>query len=294
MAPATESPTADLFSPAADTDRFLRSVIAAAPLPPALRAAVEYAALGPGKRLRPVLCTHACTAAGGPAHDALPAAAALEFIHAFSLVHDDLPGMDNDDMRRGRPTLHRATNEAMAILAGDTMHTLAFRVLGQHGGPLAAALEAELADATIAMIAGQVYDTLGGFDDSTLPLDRVRLVHTNKTGALIRCACRMGARSAGATNESLARFSDVGEALGLMFQIVDDVIDVTQSAEHAGKKTGKDADAGKLTYPGVFGLEGSIAEVERLRKGALTLLQDLGPAAEPLRSLCNHLAQRTK
>ncbi len=290
------NPTSEaaLFGPARAVDGFIGTVLRAAPLPLALRAAVEYAVLGPGKRLRPVLCTHACVALGGEAAGALPASAALELIHAFSLVHDDLPGMDNDDYRRGRPTLHRATSEAMAILAGDAMHTLAFRVLGQHGGALGAALESELAEATVAMIAGQAYDTLGGFPDGLSPLERVQLVHANKTGSLIRCACRMGAISAGADEAGLRMLTEVGESLGLMFQIVDDIIDVTQSAEHAGKKTGKDAEAGKLTYPGVLGLEGSQREVVQLRDRAIAALGPLGPGAEAMRMLCIHLATRTK
>ncbi len=283
----------DLFSSAGPVDRFLRASIDRAALPPALADAVAYAALGPGKRLRPVLCIHTARAAGAPDASAMFAAAALEFMHAFSLVHDDLPGLDNDDLRRGRPTLHRATSEAMAILAGDALHALAFREVlaaGEHGGALAS----ELADATLAMIGGQVYDTLGGFEPTLPDTERVRLIHVNKTGALIRAACRMGAISANQFGPALQRFSEVGEALGLMFQIVDDVIDVTQSSDHAGKKTGKDADAGKLTYPGVLGLEASIREIERLRSQALGLLADLPPRADGLRALCNHLAARTK
>jgi len=283
----------ELFSPALVADRCMGAAIDRAALPPALAHAVAYAALGPGKRLRPVLCIHTARAAGGTDDAALPAAAALEFIHAFSLVHDDLPGLDNDDLRRGRPTLHKATSEAMAILAGDALHTLAFReVLADQAH--SASLAAELAHATLSMIAGQVYDTLGGFENSQSDLERVRLVHLNKTGALIRAACRMGAIAAHASGSSLQRFSDVGDALGLMFQIVDDVIDVTQSSDHVGKRTGKDAEAGKLTYPGVLGLEASTHEVERLRSHALALLADLSPAANGLRSLCNHLAARTK
>jgi len=167
-------------------------------------------------------------------------------------------------------------------------------MLGQHGGALGAALESELAEATVAMIAGQAYDTLGGFPDGLSPLERVQLVHANKTGSLIRCACRMGAISAGADEAGLRMLTEVGESLGLMFQIVDDIIDVTQSAEHAGKKTGKDAEAGKLTYPGVLGLEGSQREVVQLRDRAIAALGPLGPGAEAMRMLCIHLATRTK
>ena len=292
-----------LSAPTARVDEHLARFVAVAELTPSLRKAVEYALLGGGKRLRPLLAWHCCTAVGGSGEASLPAGAAVELIHAFSLVHDDLPGLDNDDTRRGRPTLHKATSEAMAILAGDAMLTLAFQVVAQQvaSAELVAALTRELAAGTSGMIAGQVYDTLGGFEAGMPDLERLRLIHRNKTGALIRSSCRMGALLglgeaargvAGQTVvEAIGRY---GDAIGLMFQIVDDLIDVTQSAEHAGKATGKDAELGKLTYPGVLGLEGSRAAVKATLAQALAAIEPLGGAARPLADLAAYMAVRTK
>lgn len=294
-------PPAAITAPVARIDEWLGAFIARSPLPANLADAIRYSLLGPGKRMRPLLVWHACAAAGGEPERALPAAAGIELIHAFSLVHDDLPGIDNDDLRRGRPTLHRHTSEAMAILAGDAMLTLAFKVVTDEiaDPALAAAIVRELADSTTAMIAGQVYDTLGGFPEAApgTPLDdasRLEAIHHNKTGALIRASCRMGAlcgRAPGATLDALTVY---GEAIGLMFQIVDDLLDVTQTTEHLGKKSGKDQDAGKLTYPGVFGIERSRAEVRRLHDRAQEALRPLGPAAAPLRDLCAYMAVRSR
>jgi len=300
---------ADITASVAEIDAYLDAYSARAPLPGNLADAVRYSLLGPGKRLRPLLVWHACAAAGGDGTDpriSLPAAAAIELIHAFSLVHDDLPGLDNDDLRRGRPTLHRHTSEAMAILAGDTMLTLAFRIIiDEVADPtLGSAIIRELAESTTAMIAGQVYDTLGGFPEAApgIPLNdgaRLELIHRNKTGALIRASCRMGAlfgqAAAGrADHAALDALTAYGEAIGLMFQIVDDILDVTQSTDHLGKRSGKDQDAGKLTYPGVYGVERSRDEVRRLHDLALDAIRPLGPAADPLRRLCSYMAVRSR
>ncbi|MCW5765182.1 MAG: polyprenyl synthetase family protein, partial [Phycisphaeraceae bacterium] len=206
-----------------------------------------------------------------------------------------------DDLRRGRPTLHKATNEAMAILAGDAMLTFAFQVIVERTAEpaLAARLMHELAIGTTGMIAGQVYDTLGGFEPGLDRQQQLRTVHRNKTGALLRAACRLGAMSvlgAGASDaeprlDALTRY---GEAIGLMFQVVDDILDVTQSAEHTGKRTGKDAQAGKLTYPGVLGLDASRRIVSDLHAQADAALQPLGASAQPLRALAAYMAVRTK
>ncbi len=289
--------------PVGRVDDHLRCFVESSGLPANLVEAVLYSLLGPGKRARPLLAWHACAATGSPGEVALPAAAAIELIHAFSLVHDDLPGMDNDDLRRGRPTLHRHTSEAMAILAGDAMLTLAFRVINDQvaDAPRAILLSHELASSTAAMIAGQVYDTLGGFprgggQGAALgDAERLQLVHSNKTGALIRAACRMGAQSSPTASEPvIASLTAYGEAIGLMFQIVDDLLDVTQTTAHLGKRSGKDQDAGKLTYPGVLGIERSRSEVRRLHDEANAALASLGAAAEPLRQLCTYLAVRSR
>lgn len=289
-------------APTNEIEAYLARVTREAGLPTNLTDAMLYSLLGPGKRARPLLVWHSCAAAGGDPASSLPAAAALELVHCFSLVHDDLPALDNDDLRRGRPTLHKHAGEAMAVLAGDALLTLAFQVLAERCPPLAAgAMVKELAVSTNAMIAGQVFDTLGGFPAGLTDSGRLELVHRNKTGMLIRAACRLGAMSAphGAGRaegglDRLAAITAYAEAIGLMFQVVDDLLDVTQTTSHLGKKAGKDADAGKLTYPGVFGIEHSRAEVARLHGVSLAALEPLGPAADPLRQLASYMAVRTR
>ncbi len=277
-------------------DGYLEAYSRSLGLPFNLCEAVRYALLGGGKRLRPVLCWHCCAAAGGSPDASLPAGAAVELIHAFSLVHDDLPAMDDDDLRRGRPTLHIHAGEAMAILAGDAMMALAFELLVERSGSprLGAALVRELSTATTGMIAGQVYDTLGGFPEAMGPRERLVLIHRNKTGALIRAACRMGALCGGATEDSAAMeaITRYAEAVGLIFQIVDDLLDVEATAEQSGKRTRKDAEAGKLTYPGLLGVEGSRAEVSRLNTLAIEAISALGPGSRPLQELCRQMAVR--
>jgi geranylgeranyl diphosphate synthase, type II len=288
-------------------DRFLVEYISTLDMPAGLRAALEYALVGGGKRLRPMLAWHCAAAVGGDGPASLPAGAAVELVHAFSLVHDDLPGLDNDDLRRGRPTLHKATNEAMAILAGDAMLTLAFQLLVDRAGSpeLGSSLVSELAFGTSGMITGQVYDTLGGLPEELSPEGRLKLIHRNKTGALIRAACRMGAlaglsqpghqRPEGLDDDALlGAVTTYAEAIGLMFQIVDDILDVTQSAEHVGKRTNKDVDAGKLTYPGVLGLERSRLAVQHTLDAALSAIRPLGERSRPLADLAAYMAIRTK
>ena len=267
-------------------------------LPPHLVDAMRYACLGPGKRVRPLLAWHAAVASGGDGSESLACGVAVELVHAFSLVHDDLPALDNDDLRRGRPTLHRHAGEAMAILAGDAMLTLAFAAV--EDAPVSdagrASLVRELTTATTGMIAGQVYDTLGGMPASLGPDERVVLIHSNKTGALIRAACAMGARSIEPSppTGTLRAIDAYARAVGLMFQIVDDLLDVTQTTDHAGKRTGKDAAAGKLTYPGVLGVDGSRRRVAELLSSALEVIDPLGPGANGLARFARTLAERTK
>jgi geranylgeranyl pyrophosphate synthase len=280
----------------AAVDAYLQDWLARRPLPHDLREAIRYAALGPGKRMRPILIIRSCEAVGGSGEAALAPAAAIELIHAFSLVHDDLPAMDDDDLRRGRPTLHRHTNEAMAILAGDAMMGLAVELVTTRLEPaeLATNVCRELIEGCNNMIAGQVYDTLPVFNDSAEPMERLTTIHRNKTGALIRASCRMGALCGRADRRQMAAITCFGEAVGLMFQVVDDLLDVTQTTEHLGKTAGKDADQHKLTYPAVMGIEASRREVSRLRREALESLDELGGRARPLRELCDYLAVRTK
>jgi len=303
----------DIFAPTPHINTYLAQALAARALPPALHEATAYSLLAPGKRLRPLLCWHACEAFGVPGVESLPSAAALELIHCFSLVHDDLPALDNDDLRRGLPTLHKHAGEPMAILAGDLMHTLAFALLAERAPAAhdcAKNLIYELSTTTECMIIGQVYDTLGGLDD-VAPPERAELIHTNKTGALIRASCRMGVLHAFAAQhmhrsdshslahtmpEALAlhHITRYADALGLIFQITDDLLDVTQTAEHVGKRTNKDAAAGKITYPGILGIEGSRAEVRRQEHIALSAVEPLGDTAAVLIEICLQMSRRTK
>jgi len=274
-------------------DRYLDDYTRTRALPGNLKEAVRYALLGGGKRLRPVLAWHSCEALGAPGEKALHAGAAVELIHAFSLVHDDLPAMDDDDLRRGQPTLHVRSGEAMAILAGDAMMALAFGILAKQSetAEQAAALIRELAASATGMIVGQVYDTLGGLP-AVSDREKLDLIHGNKTGALIRGACRMGGICAGADGGALEALTRYGEALGLMFQVVDDLLDAEGTPEHTGKRTRKDAPAGKLTSPAVLGIEGSRREVDRLLNLAVEAVEPLSAPAAGLRELARMLADR--
>lgn len=299
MTKTTEPPAstdAELTALAATIDAYLTAWLDERPLPGNLKEAIRYALLGPGKRLRPILVIRSCEAVGGKADDALAAAAAVEMVHAFSLVHDDLPSMDDDDLRRGRPTLHRHTSEAMAILAGDALMGLAVELVSTRLSPddLASRVSRELIRGCNDMIVGQVYDTLPGFDEAADPMERLKTIHRHKTGSLIRASCRMGAICGGADDRKLGRLTAYGEAVGLMFQVMDDLLDVTGTTERLGKTAGKDAHQRKLTYPALVGIDGSRAEARRLREQALAALKGFAAEAEPLRQLCEHLAVRTK
>ena len=285
-----------LTEPAGRVESYIRQFVRSRPMPRNLQEAVEYALLGGGKRVRPILVIRACEAVGGDPERAMPAAGAIELIHNFSLVHDDLPAMDDDDLRRGQPTLHKHAGEAMAILAGDMMMGLAFELLVTRTRPvvLAARIATELIEATNNMINGQVYDTLPDFDNCMTDIQKLQTIHHNKTGALIRCSGRMGALAGDADDSQLHAIMTYAESLGLMFQVVDDLLDVTQSTDHLGKAAGKDVDAGKLTYPGVLGIDASRREVARLRDVALSAIEPLGEPADPLRQICEFFAVRTR
>lgn len=294
-APATHAAIVD------EINHAISAYADACPLRGELLDAINYALLGGGKRLRPVLAWRCAEAVGGDGRLSLPAGVGVELIHAFSLVHDDLPCLDDDDLRRGRPTLHKHTSEAMALLAGDAMLTLAFdacdRLCDDQPAELRLALVRELVAGTRDMIAGQVYDSLGGLPAGLSDLERTELIHRNKTGALIRAACRMGAMlGAGSPDDTdhLRAVSGFAERLGLIFQIVDDLLDVEGSAESVGKATGKDADAGKVTYPALLGIDGSRSEIARLQAESEALIRPLGPAAEALLTLSRAMARRDR
>jgi len=282
---------------AADRDRVdgcLEALFATSSAPsPRLEAAMRHGLLVGGKRLRPVL-VYAAGRALGAVDDELDAPAmALELIHAYSLVHDDLPAMDDDDLRRGQPTVHRAFDEATAILAGDALQALAFEVLGRVGHPRLAALLVSLARAAgrDGMVAGQALDlaAVGGHPDTAA----LAAMHGHKTGALIRAAVRLGGLVA--VDEADPRLSalDVyADAIGLAFQIHDDILDVTGDTLTLGKTSGADAARAKPTYPSLLGLEGARQRADALVETAVASLAPLGEAATPLTDLARYMIER--
>ena len=280
---------------AAAVDAYLGDCVARhTDAPPRLMEAVRYSVTAGGKRLRPALvleCHHAC---GGAANDrsALAAAAAIELIHTFSLVHDDLPAMDDDDLRRGKPTNHKVFGEATAILAGDAMVTMAFEILSRDAdASVAASLVRELAHAAgpAGMIGGQVLDMAA--QNQSIDLPQLQRIHRMKTGALIVCACRMGSITAG-QYRGLDAVTEYATHIGMAFQIVDDLLDVTATPEQLGKHTNKDADSGKNTYPRILGLEASRAAAEQHTSSAIDALKDFDARADGLRSLARFITSR--
>ena len=260
--------------------------------PPRLKKAMAYALSAPGKRVRPALCLMACEACGTPRRRALPAALALEMIHTYSLVHDDLPAMDDDDLRRGRPTVHKAFDEATAILAGDGLLTLAFEVLA--AAPNAGDLALELARAAgwAGMVGGQALDLEA--EGKRLGLAGLLGIHRRKTGALLLASVRMGGIAAGAPPKRLDALTAYGKAVGLAFQVQDDILDVVGDEKAMGKRLRKDAGAGKATFPGLLGLEKSKAKARALAAEAVRAVQPLGPKAKPLADLARYIVSRER
>lgn len=289
----------DFFSEQARLiDCVLDELVAAETIEPvSIHRAMRYSLFAGGKRIRPILTVASAWAVSNCPTGVEQAAAALELVHTYSLIHDDLPALDNDDLRRGRPTNHKVFGEAMAILAGDALLTLAFEVLSRLKGPSAEqqirlVRELSRASGTVGgMIGGQVHDIEGERQPPTASL--LESIHRAKTGALLRASVRIGAIYAGASEEELAALSDYGEHVGLAFQIVDDVLDVEQSSESLGKTAGKDQAQEKITFPAVYGLEQShkMAELERQRAhAALRLFDD---RADRLRQIADFIVQRT-
>jgi geranylgeranyl diphosphate synthase, type II len=270
-------------------------------LPASLLEAMRYSLFAPGKRLRPILVLLAAEACGG-SNDPWPAACAVEMIHAYSLIHDDLPAMDDDDMRRGQPTCHKKFGEALAILAGDALLTMAFQVLAE-GYPdrTASSCCRELARAAGAagMVGGQV-DDLAWEQGGEATIEGLEYLHQRKTGALIQASLRLGALAAYADRNSppphelLERLDSYGRRLGLAFQIIDDLLDVEGDAEQTGKRVGKDAARGKLTYPGFLGVAESRRRAERLGREACDQLKPLGTDAARLRALVSFVLERDR
>lgn len=267
-----------------------------ADLPAQLSEAMRYSLLSGGKRLRPVLALMAAEACGGSVEDALPAACALEMIHTYSLVHDDLPAMDDDDLRRGRPTCHKAFDEATAILAGDGLLTLAFEIVAKHSRPDVAVrcvVALAVAAGPSGMVGGQMADLQAeGRTDFTV--EALEAIHRRKTGALLRAALRVGGLTAGASDDILEALDTYGHAVGLAFQIVDDLLDVEGDEAKLGKRARKDSDLGKWTYPGVLGIEGSKARARQLADEAVSALEPLGDRGARLRALAVDLLERDR
>ncbi|PYI76224.1 MAG: farnesyl-diphosphate synthase [Verrucomicrobia bacterium] len=264
--------------------------------PVTLHKAMRYSLFAGGKRLRPILCLAAAEACHGSIDNALPLACSLECIHTYSLVHDDLPSMDNDDFRRGRPTCHKVFGEGIAVLAGDALLTIAFQIVSSaKAAPRydVAILLREIAVAAGSqkLIAGQVADLEA--EGKNVKRDQLQFIHENKTAAILKSSVRLGAMSANADPKKLSAITRFGQRLGLAFQIIDDILDVTQTSEILGKSAGKDVAAKKATYPAVIGLEKSRAEARRLTRQAHNALSIFSNSdAEPLHALANYLLER--
>ena len=264
--------------------------------PATLHRAMRYSLFAGGKRLRPILCLAAAEACGGKIGNALPLACALECIHTYSLVHDDLPSMDNDDFRRGRPTCHKVFGDGVAILAGDALLTIAFEISSNakptpRYGMSILLREIAVAAGSQKLIAGQVADLEA--EGKNVKRDQLQFIHENKTAAILTTSVRLGAMSANATPKKLRAVTQFGRGLGLAFQVIDDILDVTQTSEILGKSAGKDVAAKKATYPAVIGLEKSRAEARRLTRQAHDALAVFSNRdAEPLHALANYLLER--
>jgi geranylgeranyl diphosphate synthase type II len=273
----------DKFLPPADTK------------PRTIHQAMRYSLFAGGKRLRPIICLATAEVISGKSGDALPLACAVECIHTYSLIHDDLPCMDNDDFRRGKPTSHKVYGEAIAVLAGDALLTIAFEMAAScrawprysHADVIH---ELAVASGSLALIAGQVADAEG--EGKKISPAELRYIHQNKTAALIATSIRLGAMSANATAKQLANLTEFGQSLGLAFQVIDDILDVTQTTEKLGKSAGKDITAQKATYPALLGLDKAKKEADKLTARARAALKPFGKHAEPLEAIADYLLQR--
>lgn len=275
----------------------LADLLESMPIADCVRPVVRYAIEGPGKRIRAILvlwsCRLICDQITNPAR---MAAAAIEMVHTYSLIHDDLPAMDNDDIRRGRPTCHKAFDEASAILAGDALLTLAFEVLATRiqQPSLAVRLISQLASAAgpDGMIAGQLADLQAAKNNGDLQM--LQYIHTNKTAKMFMCSTVMGGLCGGAKKEQLRALAEYGKTLGMVFQITDDLLDVTSSSLQLGKTAGKDQKAGKLTYPALVGIQEARQIASRLTDQAAGYLQPFGQKTDLLVRLAWRLLDRTR
>lgn len=278
-------------------DDLLRRLLASRQIESRLKESLSYTLGAPGKRLRSTLVLWCCELIGGQVnHNAEIAAASVEMVHTYSLVHDDLPAMDNDDLRRGLPTCHKAFDEATAILTGDALLTLAFEILAKETNDPAVAVklisQLALDSGPSGMIAGQMADLKAEKVGGNKEL--LEYIHTNKTAKMFRCATAMGAICGGATDEQLQRLSEYGLKIGLGFQIADDILDVSASSEHLGKTAGKDAKAAKCTYPAIVGIEEARQLEKKLAEEAMAALIPFGRKADTLRQFAMALLKRTR
>lgn len=263
--------------------------------PVTIHKAMRYSIFAGGKRLRPVLAIAAAEACGGNAKEVMPLACAVECIHTYSLIHDDLPSMDNDDFRRGRPTNHKVFGEGVAVLAGDALLTIAFEMAGKaNAWPRYShkdiVLELAKCAGSLFLVGGQVADLEG--EGKKLSHKDLVYIHERKTSALLTTSIRLGAFSANATPAQLKNLTAFGYNLGLAFQVIDDILDCTKTSEQLGKTAGKDAAVGKATYPSVLGMKKAEAEATRLTKRAMDALKPFGKKADRLRELADYLLKR--
>lgn len=270
----------------------------ASQFPPSIHQAMRHSVFAGGKRLRPILCMEAGRLITGALPEGIEdLGAAIEMLHTYSLIHDDLPALDNDDLRRGRPTCHKAFGEATAILAGDALQTQAYEVMANLRCPAdaRARIVGELARATgtiEGMIGGQVMDLLA--EHQHPDAQTLEYIHRSKTGALITASLASGGIYAGAASDDVERLRCFGRAIGLAFQIVDDVLDVTQTSEQLGKTAGKDKAADKATYPALFGIDESLRKADALVKSGFGFLEPFEARAETLRELARFLVERKR
>jgi geranylgeranyl diphosphate synthase type II len=263
--------------------------------PPTLHKAMRYSLFAGGKRLRPILCLAAAESVGGRPPTAMPLACALECVHTYSLIHDDLPCMDDDDLRRGMPTSHKVFGEGIAVLAGDALLTYAFQLAAQakpskRYNAAHYVTELSIGSGNQGMIAGQIVDLEG--EGKKVTPKQLKYIHENKTAALITSSIRLGAMSANATEKQLATLTQFGKSLGLAFQVIDDILDITQTSEQLGKSAGKDLKAQKATYPAILGLDKAQAEAARLTKLAKDTIRSMGSKAAPLQAIAEYLLSR--
>lgn len=269
-----------------------------AEIPDPLKSSMRYSLLAGGKRLRPILAMAACDAVGGKRKNALPFAAAIEMIHTYTLIHDDLPSLDDDDLRRGKKTNHKVYGEATAILAGDALQTYAFQLMTDRSKMdvpaeiiLQASHEMALAIGAEGTVAGQVVDLES--EGKAINAETMEFIHTRKTGKLIKASIRSGALIGGSAGDGLEAMSDFGEGIGLAFQIIDDILDLEGTEETLGKDPGSDLKKNKATYPAIFGIEKSRKMASELVESSISRLSLFGEGADPLREIARYFLART-